>query len=133
MLAQALAGEFGSPVRAADELRLFLRRAELAPADRAIYLPPTPAAPRPALLLARAVGGWQRERFLALALGHHLLRHRTLESYRYGPDGPLFDLTDEAAEAECFADVFLQTAAAFRRPTARVLDSMPFVIRRARR
>lgn len=126
MLAQALAGEFGSPVRAADELRLYLRRAELDPADRAIFLPPTRQAPRPALLLSPKVAGWQRERYIALAVAHHVLRHRALEAYHYGPDGPLFDALEDATEAEQFADVFLRTAAAYgttATPRLRVLDS----------
>jgi len=108
VLAQALAGEFGSPIRAADELRFFLRRADLDPADRAIYLPPAPHVARPGLLLARLVSGWQRERFVTLAVGHHVLRHRDLEHYTYGPDGPLFDSPLEAAEADHFAGVFIQ-------------------------
>lgn len=106
VLARALAGEFGSPIRAADELRMAIVRDELDPRDRAIYLPPSLGAARPTILIAKAVIGWERERFVTLALAHHLLRHRRLSTYAWGESGPRFTSPIEAREADYFAECF---------------------------
>ena len=55
ILAQALAGEFGSAQRLADELRLVVRREDVGPGVTGLYVPPRGRRRRALLLLAREV------------------------------------------------------------------------------
>lgn len=101
--AAALAGEFGSAQRLADEVRLLVRRAPLVEA-RGIYLAPQDHRPRPALLLHREVRGDELTRLLVRAIAHDFLRHRG--RFAYGSDGPLYDAPREQREVELFASEF---------------------------
>lgn len=105
-MASALAGESGSAVRAADELRFLLRRDELG-GPRAIYVPATTRTRRPILLLAPIVSGFERELFIVKAVGHLMLRHRSLREYAYDVDGAMYESPLEALEVEVFADAFV--------------------------
>lgn len=104
-MASALAGEFGTPQRVADEIRLHVRRSELVDV-RAIYYPPDGARLRAALLLDGTVAGQERALLLLHAVGHAYLRHRMLGYYEYGA-GPLYDAPRESAEVEVFVREFL--------------------------
>ena len=104
-MASALAGEFGTPQRAADEIRLHVRRAELFDV-RAIYYPPDEVRLRSALLLDRSVTNEQRTMLLLHAVAHAYLRHRSLSYYEYGA-GPMYDAPREQAETSLFVKEFL--------------------------
>ena len=106
IVARSLAGEFGGALRALDEAHVHVRRRRLAPGTRGLFLPLTPQRPIAGLLLAHDVTAAERERLLTLALGHHLLRHRTLDCYPYLATGPAFDDARARAEAAAFADAF---------------------------
>lgn len=108
-LAAALAGEFGSAQRVADEVRMRVRRATLVRA-RGIYFPPGDERPHPSLLLARDLGDGERSALVLRAVAHVFLRHRAHGSYSYGRDGPLYDAPREQLEVSLFVEEFLARA-----------------------
>ena len=108
ILAHALAGEFGSAQRVADEARIVIRRERLGRGVRGLYLPTRGRRLRAILLLSRDLDALQRDELLRLALGHHFLRHRALPWYQYLDGGRC--TADERAgrEAALFAAAFLE-------------------------
>ncbi len=116
-LAAALAGEFGTAQRVADEVRMHVRRARLVRA-RGIYFPPADGRPHAALLLSRDVLEDERRVLLTRAVAHVFLRHRARGSYSYGPRGPLYDAPRDWLEVELFAEAF----AARSRPALRLVS-----------
>jgi hypothetical protein len=104
-LAGALAGEFGTPQRVADEIRLHVRRADLVDV-RGIYYPPDDTRPRAALLLDGSVDSEARAMLLLHAVAHTYLRHRSLPYYEYGAE-PLYDAPRDRAETTLFVREFL--------------------------
>lgn len=109
ILAVALAVQFGSAQRLADELRLVVRRDDLGREVRGLYLPPRGRRRRAMLLLAPDVAADERRRLLTHALGHHFLRHRSLPWYGYDTDGARFTDSRAADEAALFAREFEAT------------------------
>lgn len=106
MIAASLAGEFGSPQRVADEMRLVVRRAPLVKA-RAIYFPPEERRPRPALLLHGNVGADERSALVVKAISHYFLRHHQ-SRFSYGANlEPLYSAPREQLEVQIFVEEFL--------------------------
>ncbi|MEZ4552519.1 MAG: hypothetical protein R3B59_01275 [Dehalococcoidia bacterium] len=99
ILAAALASEFRSPVRAADEARFVVRRRPLDPGVIGIYVPPPSAAGRPFLLLDDGTQGADRLAMYTLAIAHYYLGHRALAGYVYGRSSCALFL-DPVAEEE---------------------------------
>lgn len=99
ILASTLAERFGAPLTAADAIGLLVVRHS---ADRlvAVYVPGV----RPRLTLARGVSA---DHPIALALGHHMLRHRSQRAYVYADSGALYTAPREEQEAALFAREFL--------------------------
>jgi len=106
ILAVALAVQFGSAQRLADELRLVVRRDDLGHEVRGLYLPPRGRRRRALLLLAPDVTAEERRLLLTRALGHHFLRHRALPWYGYDVAGARFTDSRAADEAALFAREF---------------------------
>lgn len=106
MIAAALAGEFGTLYRVADEARFVIRRMAL-PGAEAMYLPPETV---PIVALLPTLTSERRELYLAIAIGHHMLRHRSRRIYAYNEAGALYDAPREEAEAALFAREFLARA-----------------------
>lgn len=107
VLGTALAAEFGSPVRAADEARFLVRRVDLQ-GSIGIYVPPRREASRPGLVLGSTTHGREREAMFAIAVAHHYLNHRTIDAYVYTKTGARFQLPLEEAAAREFAVAFLR-------------------------
>lgn len=103
LIASTVGGRFnGQAINAADALGIrVLRR----PADRlvAAYVPARAAGAFATLLLAPTIPA---ERYVTLALAHHLLRHRSAPLYPYDADGPLYGSSREWWEAQVFAHRF---------------------------
>lgn len=104
-MASALAGEFGTPQRVADEIRLHVRRTDLIDL-RALYYPPDETRVRAALLLDTSVTSEERTLLLLHAIAHAFLRHRARGYYEYGTSG-LYDAPREQAEVTLFAQAFI--------------------------
>lgn len=100
LLASTVGERFhGRAVDAADALGIvILRRA--ADRLRAAYTPGKPAV----LVVAPTQ---PLERHSAIALAHHLLRHRSQAIYLYDERGPLYDAPREWFEAQFFAREFM--------------------------
>jgi hypothetical protein len=99
VFASTLAERFGAPLTAADAIGLIVVRHT---ADRlvAVYVP----GARPRLTLAF---GARADHPVAVALGHHMLRHRSQLAYPYTAAGALYDAPREEEEAAMFAREFL--------------------------
>lgn len=107
MMAAALAGEFHSPQRVADEMRLIVKRAPLVGA-RALYFPPEERRPRPVLLIRGDVSANERSGLVVRAIAHAFLRHHG-SRFGYGKDlQPLYDAAQAQLEVELFIDEFLK-------------------------
>lgn len=105
LLAGTLGERFrGQPVDALDALGVMILRRQ-ATRLRAAYTPG-----RPAILVVAPTQ--PLEKLAALALAHHLLRHRSQLVYPYDHDGPLYNSPREWWEAQMFTRAFL----AQRRP-----------------
>lgn len=108
-LAGALGDRFGgNPTQLADTAGFLIRRLGDVPLE-AVYVPPRGDSTRPVLTLSSRAN---RDHYLALALGHHYLRHRNEVAYVYGPDGACFNDGRAAREAQEFAATFLASAPA---------------------
>jgi hypothetical protein len=121
LVADALGTRFQrSPLRAVDALGLLVRHRPLGRL-RGAYLPPFAPEARAVVLLAPGAAHEANEYLLAVALGHHLLRHRALSAYLYTRAGALGIPEQERAEADRFARFYLRGSVARLAPG--VLDA----------
>ena len=96
-----------NPTRVADLIRLRVFR-EDSRTLAAVFAPIRDRLDRPVLVLARNLRDpYHRDYFVALAVGHHYLRH-TGEFYPYTMEGPSYDDVEDFAEARLFARAFLR-------------------------
>ena len=103
--ARALFDDFPGAERAANALGLVQKRGVIEPIV-AIYVPPPALQAPPGVLLDVSVDESERSSWIAIALGHLVLGHLSVEAYAWSREGPAFLGAREAREAQLFAQAF---------------------------
>lgn len=108
----------GDPLRVADAAGVIVRRRPLGGRLAMEYHRPTVGAPRGVVFIERTATALERNQLLALALGHHFLRHRQRLTYGWTLTEPLHTETRATNEARAFAAALL-TSTHVERPGLR--------------
>lgn len=101
-------------LRAAEAARLvWVRNDRIAPL-RALVLPAPEPGGRAVLAVSFGESDEDLQRWLAIALAHHVLGHRSVTAYLYGEHGPLFAKLAERDDAIEFAESFLNATREYK-------------------
>jgi hypothetical protein len=107
ILGDALGLYFGrDPLRAADAAGLVYMRSAGLSTLRAVFLPALVPDGRAVIAISASASRRDILQWVAVALGHHFLGHRSFDAYLYGADGPLFDDGASAHDAFVFTQCF---------------------------
>lgn len=107
IVGDALGLYFGrDPLRAADAAGLVYMRSMGLATLRAVFLPALVPDGRAVIAIAASASRGDMLQWIAVALGHHFLGHRSFDAYLYGTDGPLFDDGASAHDAFVFTLCF---------------------------